>query len=252
MLPFPYLVKAHIATGAVGLLLFWVAVFSRKGGRTHKQWGTVFVYSMLVTGCFAIGMGVSTLLDPVATHPKLPDTVMVKGIFGWMMVYLAILTISLAWHGIGVVRNKRNHNANRAPFDIFLQLLVIVAAINCAVQGWIAGQPLMMGISIVGMASGATNLYFTFSSAPARHAFLLEHVKALVGAGISVYTAFMTFGLVRLMPEHALNPATWAIPLTVGLGLIFYHQAQIRKANAPRVKAERGVRTPALAALERS
>jgi hypothetical protein len=110
----------------------------------------------------------------------------------------------------------------------------------------------MMGISIVGMASGATNLYFTYSPAPARHAFLLEHVKALVGAGISVYTAFMTFGLVRLMPEHALNPATWAIPLTVGLALIFYHQAQIRKANAPRMTADVGIRSPALTPLERS
>ena len=252
MSPFPYLVKAHIATGAVGLLLFWVAVLTRKGGRTHKQWGRIFVYSMLVTGCFAIGMGISTLLDPRGTHPKLQDTVMVTGIFGWMMVYLAILTISLAWHGLGVVRNKRDHLANRGWFDVFLQILVIVAAVNCAVQGWRDGQPLMMGISIVGMASGLTNLYYTYSVAPAKHAFLLEHVKALVGAGISVYTAFMTFGLVRLMPEHALNPATWAIPLTVGLALIIYHQAQIRKQNAPKPTIVGGSRASTQTALERS
>jgi len=233
MSPFAYLVKAHIATGAVGLVLFWVAVLSRKGGRTHKQWGRIFVYSMLVTGCFAIGMGTATLIDPRGTHPKLPDVTMVTGIFGWMMVYLAILTISLAWHGLGVVRNKREHTANRGAFDVFLQVLVIAAAINCAVRGYLISQPLMIGISIVGVASGITNLVFSFRNAPPRHGFLLEHVKALVGAGISVYTAFMTFGLVRLMPEHALNPMTWAIPLTVGLSLIFYHQFQIRKQFAP-------------------
>ncbi len=237
MSPFPYLVKAHIATGAVGLVLFWVAVLSRKGGPVHKQWGRVFVYSMLVTGCFAIGMGTATILDPIGTHPKLPDVTMVTGIFGWMMVYLAILTISLAWHGRGVVENKRNHEANRGKFDVFLQILVIIAAVNCAVRGFMISQPLMIGISIVGVASGITNLVFTYSNAPPKHAFLLEHVKALVGAGISVYTAFMTFGLVRLMPEHALNPATWAIPLTVGLGLIFYHQYQIRKQYAPKKAA---------------
>ena len=241
MSAFPYLVKAHIATGAVGLLLFWVAVLSRKGGATHKRWGRVFVYSMLVTGCFAMGMGIATILDPVGTHPKLPDSVMVTGIFGWMMLYLAILTISLAWHGRGVVLNKRDHLANRGGFDVFLQVLVIIAAVNCAVQGWLISQPLMMGIAIVGVASGVTNLVFTFGKPPAKHAFLLEHVKALVGAGISVYTAFMTFGLVRLMPEHALNPATWAIPLTVGLGLIIYHQAQLRKQYAPRVAPSTGV-----------
>ena len=248
---FPYLVKAHIATGAVGLLLFWVAVLSRKGGPTHKQWGRVFVYSMLVTGCFAIGMGVSTLLDPVGTHPKLADTVMVTGIFGWMMVYLAILTISLAWHGIGAVRNKRDHPANRGAFEVFLQVLVIVAAVNCAVRGFLISQPLMIGISIVGVASGLTNLRFSFGDQPLRHGFLLEHVKALVGAGISVYTAFMTFGLVRLMPEHALNPATWAIPLTVGLSLIFYHQYQIRRQYAPKANTATDGRTTISNALER-
>jgi hypothetical protein len=248
MSPFRTLVMSHIVTGAVGLLLFWVAVLSRKGGHVHRQWGLIFAYSMLVTGCLAIGIGTSTILDPIGTHPKLPDSVMVTGIFGWMMVYLAILTISLAWHGLQVVRNKRHHEANRSAVDVALQILVIAAAVNTMVRGYLIGQPLMMGISIVGLASGGTNLYFSFSARPPRHAYLMEHVKALVGAGISVYTAFMTFGLVRLMPEHALNPMTWAVPLTIGLSIIIYHQYHIRKKFAPvpgRVDA------PTTAAFER-
>ena len=228
---FRILVAAHIATGAGGLLLFWVSVLSKKGGRVHRKWGLVFTYSMLVTGCIAMGMGVSTLLDPVGTHPHLeppqwaPQTI--RAIFGWMMLYLAILTVSLAWHGLQAVRNKRHHADNRRPFDVGLQLLVIGAALNCAARGYLAGQPLMIGISIVGVASGLTNLAFAFRAAPKRWDYMIEHMKALVGAGISVYTAFMTFGLVRLMPHHALNPITWAIPLTVGLSIIFWHRYQI-------------------------
>jgi hypothetical protein len=237
MSAFRLLVNSHIATGAVGLLLFWVAVLSRKGGTVHRDWGRVFAYSMLITGTFAVGMGSFTVSDPLGTHPKLPDTVMVSGIFGWMMMYLGILTISLAWHGLQTVRNKRQHERNRAWFDTALQVLVIAAAVNTMARGYLIGQPLMMGISIVGMASGITNLRYSYSASPPRYSYLLEHVKALVGAGISVYTAFMTFGLVRLMPEHALNPMTWAIPLTIGLGLIIYHQYQIRKKHAPRIVA---------------
>jgi hypothetical protein len=228
---FKVLVAAHIATGAVGLLLFWVSVFSKKGGRIHRQWGLVFTYSMLVTGCIAMGMGLTTLADPVGTHPHLPldewDAAKIRAIFGWMMLYLAILTISLAWHGLQAVRKKRDHAAHRAPFDVGLQLLVIVAAINCAARGLLAGQPLMIGISIVGVASGATNLVFIYRTAPRRWAYMVEHTKSLVGAGISVYTAFMTFGLVRLLPDQALNPATWVIPLAIGLSIIFYHHYQI-------------------------
>ena len=56
-------------------------------------------------------------------------------------------------------------------------------------------------------------------------------MKAAVGAGISVYTAFMAFGFVRLNPGHALNPTMWAIPLVVGLTLIIWHQTRIRLAQ---------------------
>lgn len=228
---FKLLVGAHIATGAVGLVLFWVSVLSKKGGAVHRRWGQVFTYSMLITGCIALGMGITTLSDPIGTHPHLLEPEWnpqrIRSIFGWMMLYLAILTVSLAWHGFRVVRNKKRHEDNRSPFDIGLQLLVMAAALNCALRGYLAGIPLMIGIAIVGLASGGTNLAFTFRAAPKKWDYMIEHMKSLVGAGISVYTAFMTFGLVRLLPHHALNPATWAIPLSIGLGIIFYHRYQI-------------------------
>jgi hypothetical protein len=71
-------------------------------------------------------------------------------------------------------------------------------------------------------------------------AYQLEHVKAIVGSGISVYTAFMAFGFVRLRPDHALNPKMWAIPLVVGLAIIIYQQMRIRltQRRPARVSAQ--------------
>jgi cadmium resistance protein CadD (predicted permease) len=51
-----------------------------------------------------------------------------------------------------------------------------------------------------------------------------------VGTGISVYTAFLAFGAVRYVPELALSPVLWSIPLIIGVSLILYHQ---RAATAP-------------------
>ena len=56
-----------------------------------------------------------------------------------------------------------------------------------------------------------------------------EHIKCLVGAGISVYTAFFAFGAVRFIPELALQPGLWAVPLIVGLTLIIYHQRVVTR-----------------------
>ena len=41
----------------------------------------------------------------------------------------------------------------------------------------------MMGISIVGIAFGLTNLYSIYTDAPSKIACQVEHVKAAVGAG---------------------------------------------------------------------
>jgi hypothetical protein len=233
--PFHILVWTHIASGAIGLVAFWVPVLGRKGGHAHRRWGKLFVASMLVTGSVAIGISTCTVIDPVGTHPHLPDAVLVRGIFGWMMLYLAVLTINLAWYGWLCVQNRTRHAANREWRNLALQVLVTVAAANCALQGWLIGQPLMIGISFVGFATAATNLRFLYKAKPARNEYLFEHLKGLVGAGISVYTAFFAFGAVRLMPQLALNPLLWAVPLTTGLAIIIYYKIDLgRKSRTPR------------------
>jgi hypothetical protein len=226
---FHTLVYCHIAAGSVGLAAFWVPVMSQKGGINHQKWGRVFTWSMLITGTIAIGISTCTLIAPLETHPKIPDEALVRGIFGWMMQYLAILTINLAWYGWLCVLNKRDRDANREWRNLALQLLLTLVSVNCFWQGWHIGQPLMMGISMIGFATVATNLYFLYKPNPGRMDWQYEHIKALVGAGISVYTAFFAFGAVRLMPELALNPVLWAVPLTTGLTIILYQWRQVSR-----------------------
>ncbi len=236
MWPFYGFVIAHIVTGAVGVVAFWGPILTTKGSRTHGQWGRVFNTMMLTTGTIAIAISTCTLISPLETHthltdPALKDPALIRGIFGWMMLYLAILTINLAWHGWLAVVNRRDHQRNLEWRNLFLQFAVIVAALNCAFQGWLINQPLMMGISIIGLAAGATNLYFLYKPHRGRNDWLNEHIKALVGAGISVYTAFFAFGAVRMMPQLALNPVLWSIPLITGLSLIVYHQRDVAKKS---------------------
>lgn len=238
---FHTLVYAHITTGSVGLLAFWVPVIGRKGGPAHRRWGRVFTLSMLATGSIAVGIATCTILWPLETHPHLLSygEAWVRGIFGWMMAYLGILTVNLAWYGWLCVKSKQRRERNREWRNLALQAVLTVAALNCAIQGWLIGQGLMIGISLVGFATVATNLRFLYRAQAPRNEWQFEHLKGLVGAGISVYTAFFAFGAVRIMPSVALNPVLWAVPLIVGLAIILYHKHDLAK------KARGGARSRA-------
>ncbi|MEM7660688.1 MAG: hypothetical protein AAF292_00460 [Pseudomonadota bacterium] len=231
---FVTLVILHIIGGVPGLISFWVPVLTKKGGKSHVFWGKVFTISMLFTGTVAVGMSTTTLIAPLPTHPglaehpELYDASFIRGIFGWMMLYLAILTINLAWHGWRVLKNRRDHKTNRGAFSLFLQFALLISSLNCAIQGLLIGQVMMVGISFVGIAAFATNMVFIMQDTPARYEWQLEHIKAIVGAGISVYTAFLAFGAVRLMPSLALAPVLWAFPLVTGLAIIIYHRRAVR------------------------
>ncbi|MCX8134184.1 MAG: hypothetical protein N3D18_09495 [Roseococcus sp.] len=227
---FHTLVLLHILTGTTGAVAFWVPVIGRKGGVHHRLWGRVFNICLLTTGLLALGMSLLTLDDPFGTHPHLVgrfEAEFIRGIFGWMMLHNAILTVNLVWYGWLCVRNRRDHAANRTPLNRALQWLLLAAALVCAADGWRIGEPLMVGIAVVGLATVATNWWFLWRDRPGPLDWLKEHIKALVGAGISVYTAFFAFGSVRIMPVLALHPVTWAIPLVTGIALIVWHQRKV-------------------------
>ncbi len=239
MLPFHELVLAHIVTGAVGLITLWVPVLGRKGGRNHKRWGIVFARSLLATGVFAIGISLCTLAAPLETHPFWDDAALVRGVFGWMMLYLAVMTVNLANYGLLCVRNRNDHARNRTAVNLFLQGATFVTAVNCAVQGLLLGQPLLVGMAIVGIAAGILNTRFILQRDPPRMEWLIQHSRGLVGAGISVYTAFFAFGAVNLMPALAFNPVLWATPCTLGISYLLWHQFRItrQRRTVPMVAA---------------
>ncbi len=168
---FHTLVIAHILAGATGAISFWIPVVGRKGGPAHRKWGQVFSLALLCTGSYALCMSLLSLYDPMGTHPHLIgrfDEVFVRGFFGHLMLCAAILTINLTWYGWMLVRNRSHQAANRTPAMYALQWLVIGASVNCAVQGWLMGEKLLIGLAIVGLATGATNLRFLAKDKPTR------------------------------------------------------------------------------------
>lgn len=227
MLLFDILVTAHIVTGGTGLISLWGPVVTRKGSRLHKLWGRVFVYSMLSTGALAVGISLCSLYAPLETHSFSKDADLVRGLFGWMMLYLGILTLALAWHSFVTARNKRHHAANKTITNYSVQVFMGATGVYCGLQGLELGQLIMVGVAVPGVVAAVLNLNFLSQREPIADEWLVQHFRAGIGAGISVYTAFLAFGAVNWFPALAFNSLLWAIPTVFGVAYMVLHQWKV-------------------------
>jgi hypothetical protein len=232
---FEALVVAHVVTGTVGLVAFWGPIVTKKGAARHRKWGRAACYGFLGAGSLAIAMALLSLYGPEARHPEVTDRALFDGLFGWMMLYLGVLTIGFVDYGLGVIRHNRDREALRGFRYQGVIAAVVISGAWCGYYGAKVGHPLMVLVAFIGIVAMAIQqLYIWRRNAPARTTYIGEHFRALIGMGISAYTAFMSVGLIRMVPEHVFNPAVWAGPSVVGVSLIIGFTLRAKRAAIPK------------------
>ena len=230
---FEALVALHVITGVVGLTAFWGPIVTRKGAANHRKWGKAACYGFLGAGALAIAMALLSLYGPEQRHPEITDRALFDGLFGWMMLYLGILTIGFVDYGLAVVRHSRDRRMLRRPRYQAVIAAVVLSGAWCGWYGYTVGHPLMMLVAFIGIVAMAIQqLYIWRRADPPRQTYVGEHFRALIGMGISAYTAFMSVGLIRLVPEHVFNPAIWAGPSVIGVSLIIGFTLKAKRAAA--------------------
>ncbi len=238
---FEAIVVAHVAAGAVGLTAFWGPIVTKKGAIKHRKWGRIATYGFVAGGALAIAMALLSLYGPEARHPEITDRALFDGLFGWMMLYLGVLTIGFVDYGLAVVKHSRDRKALRAFRYQGVIAAVVASGAWCGFYGWKVGHPLMMLVAFIGItAMLIQQRYIWRKDDPPKSTHVGEHFRALIGMGISAYTAFLSVGLIRLIPEHVFNPAIWAGPSVVGVSLIIFFTLKAKKAAAsPRASGVR-------------
>ncbi|WP_291132126.1 hypothetical protein [Erythrobacter sp.] len=227
---FHALVLLHIVTGTLGLVAFWVPIATKKGAKPHRRWGRIACYGFLGAGTLAILMALLSLYGPEERIPSVTDRTLFAGLFGWMMLYLGFLTIGFVDYGLAVVKHARERTKLRRARYQAVIAAVIVSGAWCGWFGAMIGQPLMVLVAVVGIVAMALQQRYIWRREVARGSHVGEHFRALIGMGISAYTAFLSVGLVRSIPEHVFNPAIWAGPSVIGVSLIIYFTLRARRS----------------------
>ncbi|MEL6528320.1 MAG: SemiSWEET family transporter [Pseudomonadota bacterium] len=191
----------------------------------------------MIAGALAVAMALLSLYGPEHRIPSFTDRELFAGLFGWMMLYLGLLTIGFADYGLAVVKHSRDRQSLRRTRYQLVIASVVVSAAWCGVYGYLIGEVLMIAVALLGLVAMTLQQVFIWRATVSRIAYVGEHFRALLGMGISAYTAFMAVGLIRWIPEEVFNPLIWAGPSIVGVGLIIYFTLQAKQKQKARVRS---------------
>lgn len=237
---FEALIVLHVIAGLTGLIAFWVPIATKKGAANHRKWGRIACHAFMAAGALAAAMAMLSLYAPDGRHPTITDRTVFEGLFVWMMLFLGLLTIGFADYGLSVVKHARRREALRRPRYQLVMVSVILSALYCGYFGVMIGNALMIAVAFLGVVAMTLQQVFVWRTAPPRsNAYIGEHFRALIGMGISAYTAFMSVGLIRWVPEEVFNPLIWAGPSIVGVSLIIGFTLQMKR-KLGRGAASRG------------
>src|SRR5262245_7287479 len=104
----------HVSLGFLALAAFWVPALTRKGGRTHRRTGWVYVGAMLGVVLSAMLLAAMSLINPrwVRDLDGLPPERAARVLaqlraIAFFLLGLALLTFTAGWQGLRVLWARR-------------------------------------------------------------------------------------------------------------------------------------------------
>lgn len=212
----------HIVAGFAALLVFWIPIVVRKGGKTHTRVGWVYVYSMYLVAISALFMGLwRIILDPKRTNETTA--------FAYFLIFIAVLSFSAAWFGIRILRHKHRKGKHNKWIDLLIPLLLVVSGFGTCIYGWVIHFPLLQWFPWVGILLGFNQLYYWLNPPQKKMHWWFEHLGSILGCCIATITAFTVFGAPRILGVNNVHPLLWFLPTIVITPLILFYSAYYRK-----------------------
>jgi hypothetical protein len=194
---------AHVAAGAVVLVVAPLAFAVRKGGAWHRRWGTAFLWAMA---------GVTATAACMWQKPG-----------HLFLLWLDVITVYLVVYGRRTLALRRETRSVRADaLDACAALAVIAASVVLAVQSRAATVPpvrdlawVMIALGAIGVAFGALDLARLAFGTKQRYGWLFFHLSAMLAAYISAVTAFIVINAHGVPMLYR-----WLVPVGIGTAVI--------------------------------
>ena len=218
------LLYVHIAGGSAALLSMFIPMASRKGGRTHRRAGWVFVAGMTIVSITALALsGARYFFDP---RPEAKA-------FALFLFYLSILTGNAVSAGVRVLRTKHRTNSSPHSWDVGLTSMLLLTSIAMLVYGLATGRALFAAFSVIGLVNGAQGLCYWLRKPTDRMQWWYRHMSAMLGACIAATTAFLVNNAAFVGASRG-SMIVWLAPSIIGTPAIAIWTAYYKRKFSGR------------------
>ena len=224
---FQTLLIVHIVAGAASLVLFWIPVTARKGGKTHVSVGLWYARCMYVVAGSALLLCLLVVNDPIGikhanqslTAEQAFEIATQRRGVALFLFSIGVLVIANVRHGLLTLdedlKRVRTRSANHTVLNVGLALLAVVLA----AVGYRESTILFYVFAALCAVTAGTNLRYAWRTTVDRSARIRSHLSAMIGAGIASHTAFFVFGANRFLSELLVGNwqlVPWITPGVVG------------------------------------
>lgn len=214
------LLTVHVAAGMSSFLLAPVALATAKGGKQHKRWGMVYLWSMGVVAATALPMA---LYRPVL-----------------FLALVAVFSFYAAFSGYRVLKLKDLPRGGSAkPIDWIAGGITFASSACLALFGWLK-PAWVQHFGIVAIVFGLLGMRLAFVQMksflwkPKEKMFWwYTHLGNFIGSYIAAWTAF---SVVTLGPLLHIGLILWLIPTMIGVPAIALITAYYQRKFKPRPK----------------
>jgi uncharacterized membrane protein len=211
----------HIAAGGASFVLAPIALATAKGGKHHKRWGKVYLWSMGIVAATAIPMA---FFFPVR-----------------FLALVAVFSFYFAFSGYRVLRLKELARGGSAePIDWIAGTITFSTSALLAWLSWFRPASIevlpIVGVifGFIGMRGSAKQL-LSFVRKPKEKMFWwYTHLGNFIGSYIAAWSAFSVVTLGKILGSHWY---VWLWPVMLGVPAIIITTAFYQRKFAPRIKA---------------
>ena len=178
------LTMIHVFAGFTSLLLFWIPVFTKKGGINHVRLGKIYIWLMwIVVGSAAI----LSIKNIYIGHLQMAA----------FLGFLTFITANPLWKGIAILNFKKGVSMAFQRMHLVFEIMIFITGALLLIYGLYLQAKgagiLMIIFGLLGVSS--FNGILKMVKQPTQKLdWFMEHVKDMITTGIAAYTAFFAFG----------------------------------------------------------